>query len=190
MVILTYTVIRSIVVESQYERKSKMDKIWIIIIAVFGCALLARCVQPSPSTNNVPPSPTSTETNETTYSQPTVTTNFRCKGDTEKWIESTKRIYDYFDESLKARNENDLINFGINISAAQTVFDSNRAPECNRDASNVDSYNGATIIRLNRAFAAYSEGRSSDGDEDVKAAILKINESQKYYFSIRLDYLK
>jgi len=167
-----------------------MDKIWIIIIAVFGCALLARCVQPSPSTNNAPPSPTSTETNETTYSQPTVATNFRCKGDTEKWIESTKRIYNYFDESLKALDEKDLMNFGVNVNAAKAVFDSNRAPTCNRDASNVDSYNGATIIRLNNAFTAYNEGRYSDGDEDVKAAKLKINESQKYYFSIRLDYLK
>ena len=167
-----------------------MDKFWIVIIAVFGCALLARCVQPSQSTNIVTPSPTSTETNETTYSQPTVAINFNCKADTEKWIESTKRIYNYFDESLKALDANDLMNFGVSVNAAKAVFDSNRAPECNRDASNVDSYNGATIIRLNRAFAAYNEGRTSDGNEDVKAAILKINESQKYYFNIRLDYLK
>ena len=167
-----------------------MDKFWIVIIAVFGCALLARCVQPSQSTNIVTPSPTSTETNETTYSQPTVAINFNCKADTEKWSESTKRIYNYFDESLKALDANDLMNFGVSVNAAKAVFDSNRAPECNRDASNVDSYNGATIIRLNRAFAAYNEGRTIDGNEDVRAAILKINESQKYYFNIRLDYLK
>ena len=182
MDILTYTVIRFIVVESQYERKFKMDKIWIIIIAVFGCALLARCVQPSPSTNNVPPSPTSTETNETTYSQPTVAINWNCNKEMAKWIDTTKTIYAYIDAGVKARQANDTLGFGTNIYAAKQLLDSNRAPiNCDNDASNVNNLIDGAILRMYKALEADKEGRFVNGVEDINKAADRIELSLQYF---------